>query len=116
MPKNPPPNNPKYRDVRTVQSAASLLRRISQRAGAVGAVEQPPNPASLLIENVRAQLPEQLRPHLVNCMQKTDELVLYADAAVWAARMKLVLGESAVAAAGTRRVTVRVMAGRLVAK
>jgi hypothetical protein len=112
MPKKPWPNNPKYRDSRTVQSAASLLRRISQKAGAAGAVEQPPDPASLLIEQVRLQLPVALRPHLINCMQKADELVVYADAAVWAARMKLALAEGAVAVAGKRRVTVRVMAGK----
>ena len=115
MPKKPPRNNPPDRERRTVQSAASLLRRISQKSGVLvsgvpgaaaglGALQAP----QTLIERVRAQLPEDLRPRLVSCLEKPGELVLFADSAGWATRLKLSVAELPGLAAG-RRCTVRVM-------
>jgi hypothetical protein len=108
MPKKPHRNNPSHRDDRTVQSAASLLRRISQKAGGtlppVGAVA-----ASIsLIEGLRALLPDELRPHLIEVLEKPGELVLFTDSAVWAGRLKLAASTLAQLAAGRRQV-VRVM-------
>lgn len=108
MPKKPPRNNLPFREGRTVQSAASLLQRISRKAGgalpSLGAVA-----ASVsLIENLRSLLPEELRPHLIEVLEKPGELVLFTDSAVWAGRLKLATLKLAGLAAGRRQV-VRVM-------
>src|SRR5689334_24291580 len=100
MPKKPPRDNPKNRAVRTVQSAAGLLQRIGQRAGVV-----PPAPAGAApgshIDVVRAHLPQELRAHVVNCLSRTDEVVLFADAAAWATRIRLAAGDAAATGAVT---------------
>ena len=114
MPKKPPRNNPPDRERRTVQSAASLLRRISQKSGG-GARVVVAGPAStkgdrdtLLIDQLRAQLPRELQPHLAGCLEKPGELVLFVESAAWATRLKLYVAELPALAAG-RRCTVRVM-------
>jgi hypothetical protein len=108
MPKKPPRNNPPNRNQRTVQSAASLLRRISQKAGGV---VPPPGKAAVtisLIGQLRALLPQELQPHLIEVLEKPGELVLFTDSAVWAGRLKLAAAVLAELAAGRRQV-VRVM-------
>jgi hypothetical protein len=108
MPKKPPRNNPQDRNQRTVQSAASLLRRISQKSGGV---VPPPGAARAsisLIGKLQALLPEELRPHLIEVLEKPGELVLFTDSAVWAGRLKLAAPVLAETAAGRRQV-VRVM-------
>jgi hypothetical protein len=106
MPKKPPRYNPTDRHLRTVQSAASLLRRISQKAGGIPAA----GPAATvpLVERLRTLLPQELQLHLVEALEKPGELVLFTDSAVWAARLKLAADELAGVAAGRRQV-VRVM-------
>lgn len=115
MPKKPPRNNPKYRASRTVQSAASVLRRISQRTG----VAPPPLPgvagAPSHIDVIRAGLPEELRAHLVTCLLRPGEIVLFAVSAVWATRLRVAATEAAalgafaeISGAATARITVRI--------
>jgi hypothetical protein len=104
MPKKPPRHNPQNRDGRTVQSAASVLQRISRKMGA-----PPSHIGQPLLERLRELLPPELRQHLVEALEKSGELVLFADSAVWAGRLKLAAPELAAIAAGRRQV-VRVMA------
>lgn len=52
-------------------------------------------------------LPESLRPHLIQVLEKEDELVLLVDAAVWAARIKLALPDLATAS-GERKLVVKI--------
>lgn len=61
-----------------------------------------------LIETLRTQLPDDLRAHLIEVLEKPGELVLFTDSAVWAGRLKLAVNELAGIAAGRRQV-VRVM-------
>jgi len=114
MPKKPPRDNPRNRTPRTVQSAASVLRRISQKSGVV-----PPPPAGLAagpshIDVVRAGLPADLQARLLTCLLKPAEIVLFAESAVWAARLRLAAVEAAEAGAfdavaGARpRITVKI--------
>jgi len=111
MPKKPPRDNPKNRVPRTVQSAAGLLQRISLRAGIVS-----PAAAASHIDVVRAALPEELRAHVVNCLIRPGEVVIFAGAAAWATRLRLAACEAASAGAFTdlpgitapARITVRV--------
>jgi hypothetical protein len=115
MPKKPFRDNPKNRLPRTVQSAAGVLQRISQRAG----IALPPAAgvaAVSHIEMVRAHLPNDLRAHVVNCLIRPGEVVLFADTAAWATRLRMAACEAADAGAfsdlpeikGTARITVRV--------
>lgn len=119
MPKKPFRDNPKNRVSRTVQSAAGLLQRIGQRAGiatpaAAGAA------AVSHIEMVRAHLPNELREHVMNCLIRPGEVVLFADTAAWATRLRMAACEAAAAGAftnlpeisGTPRITVRVTPAR----
>jgi hypothetical protein len=108
MPKKTTRNNPSHRNDRTVQSAASLLRRISQKAG--GALPSPVTAAASvsLIERLRMQLPDGLGLHLIEVLEKPGELVLFTDSAVWAGRLKLAAPDLEEIAAGRRQV-VRVM-------
>ncbi|MEO6185893.1 MAG: hypothetical protein ABIP38_08085 [Steroidobacteraceae bacterium] len=64
--------------------------------------------ATSLIEGLRAVLPEELRAHLIEVLEKPGELVLFTDSAVWAGRLKLAMNDLASIAAGRRQV-VRVM-------
>lgn len=61
------------------------------------------------LQRLRTALPEELRPHLLDVLEKTDGLVLFAGSAAWAGRLKLALPELA-EAAGNRRLTVRLEA------
>lgn len=113
MPKKPPRHNPQNRDGRTVHSAASLLQRISRKTGgtlaaaSLSRASQGAADPQTLLERLRTLLPESLRPHLVEVLEKSGELVLFADSAVWASRLKLAAPELA-AIAGQRRQVVRV--------
>jgi Dna[CI] antecedent, DciA len=106
MPKKVPRNNPAGGSHRTVQSAVSLLQRISRAAGGALPVPQMAPPAAL--EQLRQLLPEELRPHLREVLEKPGELVLFTDSAVWAGRLRLALPGLAGFAAGRRQV-VRLM-------
>ncbi len=108
MPKKPPRNNPRYRDGRTVQSSAALLRRITEKAGGALPALPAAGAAASLVQRLRLLLPEELRPHLVEVLEKPGELVLFTDSAVWAGRLKLAATSLAGPAAGRRQI-VRVM-------
>jgi hypothetical protein len=58
------------------------------------------------LEALRAHLPVELRSRLVGCLEKPDELVLLAESAVWAGRLKLALSGNTGLGDG-RRVTVK---------
>lgn len=105
MPKNPPRHNPRFRHVRTVQSAATVLQRLSVKSGVVATTI---GGDSVAIERLCSQLPEDLRGRVVGGVEKADELVLLAESAVWAGRLKLVLPELP-PREDARKVTVRVM-------
>lgn len=109
MPKKPPRDNPPGRQRRTVQSAASVLQRITRHSGVLQAPQGPsPAPPESLLERVRGQLPAELRPHLLDAMEKEGELVCFVDSAVWAGRFRLAAAETPALAAGSR-LTLRVM-------
>lgn len=119
MPKKPPRDNPKYRASRTVQSAATVLHRISRSSDVV----PPPLPGSRRdagsspshIELILAGLPAPLRPHLSTCLLRPGEIVLFAQSATWATRLRVAAAEAAesgayagIAGSPVPRITVRV--------
>ncbi len=75
-----------------------------------GPHETPPGGAAPWLEKLRPALPESLRPHLLEVIEKPDELVLLVDSATWAGRFRLALPELAPLAGG-RRLTVRLARG-----
>ncbi len=93
-------------------AAGDLLQR-TLRGDALAAVRLGADGAEVLRQRLVAQLPEELRPHVAAVIAKPGEVVVFADAATWAARLKLALAESppdmADAAAPGSRITVRVM-------
>jgi hypothetical protein len=105
MPKKPARHNPIKRNARTVQSAASVLQRISVRSGVVATTI---GADSVAIERLCGELPADLRAHVVGSVEKTDELVLLVESAAWAGRLKLALADLP-PRADPRRLTVRVM-------
>jgi hypothetical protein len=119
MPKKNRPHNQKNRAARTVQSAASVLRRISQKAGAACSLAGASADGASHIDVVRAQLPVALQPHLQACLLKPGELVLFADSAAWATRLRVAACEAADSGAFRQmsvigdgvKITVRVTAG-----
>ncbi len=88
MPKKPRRDNPGNRTTRTVQSAAAVLQRLATRRNA--ALIPFENQA---LEKLKARLPESLRPHVLEVVEKAGELIIFAESAAWAARLKLALAE-----------------------
>jgi hypothetical protein len=95
-----------------------LLQRISRRADVVLSNDREKSGLSH-IEVIRAALPEALRAHVTDCLLRPGEWVLFADAAVWATRLRLAACEAMAeggfagllaASAPVPRVTVRVAA------
>jgi hypothetical protein len=116
MPKKPHRDNRQFRETRSVQSAADLLRRISRKGGLPGL--SPPvsgttksTPDATLV-SLRQKLGDPLGSHLVEVLSKPDELVLFVDSAAWAGRLKLAL-PALTSITGERRVTVRLMGRRV---
>lgn len=104
MPKKPPRHNPPNRTPRTVQSAASILRRLNAQEGLGVSLE------NQNLETVRASLPEGLRGHVVGVLEKPEELVIFAESAVWVARLRLAF--AAQPPAGSARRTIVKLAPR----
>ena len=102
MPKNPPRDNRRNRTLRTVQNSGSILQRVMQRPGLQISLE------NQITETLLAGLPEALRGHVIQVVDKGEELVILMDAAAWAARLKLALAESPDLTSG-RRATVKVV-------
>jgi len=59
-----------------------------------------------VLEALRAHLPVELRSRLIGCLEKPDELVLLAESAAWAGRLKLALSGNTLLGGG-KRVTVK---------
>lgn len=117
---------------------ASLLQRMSRKSdvilstadGSKGAASHIAGSASsaggstgagLIIEIVRGALPDGLRPHVLDCLMRPGELVLFTDAAAWATRLRMAACEAAAngafsslpaGTAAAPKITVRVAAGR----
>ena len=99
MPKIPPRDNRRNRSARTIQDTAhgmsGLLQRISRRSDVVVSTDEAPGAAVSHsdplshIDAIRAGLPDSLRPHVTACLLRPGEWVLFADAAVWATRLRL---------------------------
>jgi len=110
MPKKPPRNNPKARELRTVHtagdSAAALLQRISRRAQVVLPGGGGAGGAPSWLSRLQAALPAEQRPHLVEVLEKEGALLLFVDTAAWAARVRLSLPDLAAAMEG-RQLEVR---------
>lgn len=116
MPKKPPRHNPPRKELRTVHSAgsgaAALLQRITRRAQVVlPGSDLPQGDPGTWLRRLRERLPEEQRVHLKEVLEKAGELVLFADSAAWAGRIRLSLPALVDAAAG-RRMTVRLMPQR----
>lgn len=85
-----------------------MLQRISQKAGVALPGPASADSAGGRLDWLRGQLPEGLRPHLLEVIEKADEWVLFVDSAAWAGRLKLALAEAPLP--GGRRAVVRVAA------
>jgi hypothetical protein len=100
MPKKYHRDNPVNHGRRTVQSAGAVLGRLMARtAPGISATNQ-------LLEAIRGDLPQTLRMHVLQAVEKGDELVILADSAAWAARVRLALATRP--SGSSRRVTVKV--------
>lgn len=107
MPKKPPRDNPRNRAVRTVQSAASILQRLTARREGISVEKQ-------ALEKALERVPVALRRHVAGAVDRPGELIIFMDSAAWAARLKLALAGAA--NEGTRttvKVAPRGAAGRL---
>lgn len=137
MPKMPPRDNRRNRNSRTIQGAAegvaSLLQRMARRsdvilstadgshAGASHIAGSADAAGSSALDVVRAALPDDLKPHVLDCLLRPGELVLFTDAAAWATRLRMAACEAAANGAfaslppdapGAPKITVRVAAAR----
>ena len=61
-----------------ISGTGSALDRLSQRAACMDE----------LTGSIRGALPDPIRPHLIGANLRDDRLVLIADSAVWAARLR----------------------------
>jgi len=102
MPKKPPRDNQRNRAPRTVQSAASVLHRIARRSLTDVYVD------NQLVETLRSRLPVAVRGHVLRVIDKPQELVIFADSAAWAARLRLLLVQDPALVSG-RSATVKVL-------
>jgi hypothetical protein len=59
------------------------------------------------VKSLLSKLPEALRGHVVGVAERADELVILADSAAWAARLRLAVAELPMA--GGRRMSVKLM-------
>ena len=100
MPKKPRRDNLRRGAPRTVQSAASVLDRVLRRVAPVISLR------NQSLERVRGLFPESLREHVVDVLEKPEELVIFAASAAWAARLKLALAEQS-GPTEARRTTVK---------
>ncbi len=102
MPKKPIRDNPRNRTTRTVQSAASVLQRLATRGNAVSIPFE-----NQVLEKLRTRLPLDLRPHVVDVVEKVGELIIFAESAVWAARLKLAIADNPALVPATARAIVK---------
>jgi hypothetical protein len=97
MPKNDRPNNQRISQreprhakaqARHITSIAALLTATpTLRKMAAQAVEK-----QALIDWIRAQLTDELRPHASGAQLKADTLIVVADTAAWSTRLRYAMG------------------------
>ena len=109
MPKYPPRDKQTRPRRARPRPAGDILQRATQ-GDALAAIRLGAAGAEALRQRLLAQLPEDLREHVAAVIAKPGETVVFADAAAWAARLKIALAERApdVGTPGAR-MTVRVM-------
>ena len=93
MPNKPPRDKPRFRSSGTPRSAASLLQSINRKAGIESPQKQTLANELPLAERLRAALPEPLRARLLEVRLRERELVVFAESAAWAGRLKMALAE-----------------------
>ena len=112
MPKYPSRDKTRRPRVVRAKSSGELLQRITS-GSALAAIQQSAVAIDALRQRLLAQLPEVLRAHVTGVIAKPGELVVFADSAAWASRLKLTLADAppdlAPEVEATDRVTVRVM-------
>ena len=112
MPKYPPRDKQTRPRRARPRPAGDILQRATQ-GDALAAIRLGADGAEALRIRLVAQLHEDLRPHVAAVIAKPGELVVFTDAAAWAARLKIALAESPPDLAPDvpvgSRVTVRVM-------
>jgi len=115
MPK--PSRRDKPSRTRTVKPRAlsELLARPTSGNDAQVAVAQGAAALARTREWVQGLLPGALAPHVVNALERSGDLVVFTESAVWAGRLKLALEELRPALApriaADARLTVRVVPG-----
>ncbi len=93
MPKNPSRNKVKSRSSAAPRSAANLLATLVRRDNpGSGGAKTPGNPDDLC-ESLKSLLPPELGARLLAARLRDGELVLFADSAAWAGRLKLAATE-----------------------
>jgi hypothetical protein len=109
MPKYPPRDKQTGPRRARPRLAGDILQRATQ-GDALAAIRLGAQGAEVLRQRLLAQLPDGLREHVAAVIAKPDETVVFADAAAWAARLKLALAETPpdIGTPGAK-VTVRVM-------
>jgi Dna[CI] antecedent, DciA len=93
MPNKPPRNKLQFRSSGTPRSAASLLQSITRKVGLESHQKQDLAGELALPDRLRAALPEALRPRLLEVRHRDKELVVFAESAVWAGRLKVAVAE-----------------------
>jgi|GEM_PF-3623030 len=112
---NKPPRDKARRYGKTRPVAAGQLLQGDATGLALAAIRQGAAAGAALRQRLLTQLPEVLHEHVTAAIAKPGELVVFVDAAVWAARLKLALAETppqlAPEVPADARLTVRVMPG-----
>jgi hypothetical protein len=112
MPNKPPRDKQLRPRTARPRTAGDLLQRVSA-GGTLAAVRQSASGAPALRQRLLTQLPETLGSHIATVIVKPGEVVVFVDAAAWAARLKIALAERRPdlkpEAADESRITVRVM-------
>jgi hypothetical protein len=97
MPNKPPRDKPRFRSSGTPRSAASLLQSITRKAGIESHQKQALASELPLADRLRSALPESLGVRLLEVRLREKELVVFAESASWAGRLKMALAELAAA-------------------
>jgi len=88
MPKNPPPYKKRFRNSGPPRSNVSVLADITRRIAPPATADD-----SNFIDALARVLPDGLSAHLKGARIRDGVLVVYAESAAWAARLRLALNE-----------------------